>query len=78
MPFADLNEPRTVIELLQRSLERGRLAHAYLFAGPRGSGKETVARLLAQALNCEKAGHDACGRCPSCRRIAAGTHPDVY
>jgi DNA polymerase III subunit delta' len=78
MPFADQKEPRAVIDLLQRSLQRGRLAHAYLFAGPRGSGKEAVARLLAQALNCERREQDGCGACPACRRIAEDAHPDVY
>ncbi len=67
---------------LERSLEHGRLAHAYLFAGPPGSGKETAARWLAQSLNCEDAGTDravaGCGRCDACRRVAEGVHPDVY
>jgi DNA polymerase-3 subunit delta' len=78
MSFSDLKEQRTVAGQLQRSLKRGRLAHAYLFAGPRGSGKAAVARALAQALNCPEREHDACGRCDSCRRIAEAVHPDVY
>ncbi|MEI6084821.1 MAG: DNA polymerase III subunit delta' [Verrucomicrobiota bacterium] len=67
-----------VAEQLQRSLERGRLAHAYLFVGARGAGKEAVARTLAKALNCEKAVHDCCDDCDACRRIQAGNHPDIY
>lgn len=63
---------------LQRSLERGRLAHAYLFSGVRGSGKEATARTLAQILNCEAKKPAACGHCASCRRIEAGNHPDIY
>lgn len=78
MSFRDLNDQAPVARQLQRSLECGRLAHAYLLSGPRGSGKERVARLLAQALNCADREHDACGRCESCRRIADGVHPDVY
>lgn len=65
-------------EQLRRSLQRGRLAHAYLFVGPRGSGKTDAAFALAQALNCERKKDDACGQCPSCQSIAIGKHPDVH
>src|SRR6266478_3103861 len=78
MPFNDLQEQRPVAEQLHRSLQRGRLAHAYLFSGPRGSGKEAMARTLAKALNCSEADHDSCDRCDSCRRVDEGIHPDVY
>lgn len=63
---------------LQHSLARGRLAHAYLFRGPRGAGKAALAQTLAQALNCARGEPDACGECAACRRIASGTHPDVH
>uniref|UniRef100_A0A7C3SK32 DNA polymerase III subunit delta n=1 Tax=Desulfobacca acetoxidans TaxID=60893 RepID=A0A7C3SK32_9BACT len=67
-----------VIGYLKAARRAGRLAHAYLFLGPEGVGKETTARALAAALNCEAAlaDGDACGACPSCVRLAAGTHPD--
>ena len=69
-------------EQLRRSLERGRLAHAYVFAGPRGSGKEAMARTLAKALNCLEEEHDCCPSgprsCNSCQRVDDGAHPDVY
>ena len=78
MSFNDLTNHRAIVEQLQRSLARGRLAHAYLFIGPRGTGKEAVAHTLAQALNCLKKDNDACGQCDSCRRIAAGNHPDIH
>ena len=78
MSFNDLTNHRAIADQLQHSLERGRLAHAYLFTGARGSGKEDVARTLAQALNCLEQENDACGRCDSCRRIAAGNHPDIH
>jgi len=64
------------VRLLQRSLQRGQLSHAYLFLGPPRIGKTTLALALARALNCS-AGERPCGRCRSCTLIAAGRHPDV-
>jgi len=78
MSFSDLTNHRAIADQLRHSLERGRLAHAYLFTGARGSGTDDVARTLAQALNCLDQDNDACGRCDSCRRIAAGNHPDIH
>jgi DNA polymerase-3 subunit delta' len=64
------------VELLRRSLETGRVAHAYLFSGPPQIGKTRLALGLAQALNCQQ--HEPpCGHCPSCLKIERGTHPDV-
>lgn len=65
-------------EQLRRSLQHERLAHAYLFIGPRGAGKTDAAVALAQALNCGREEHDACGQCPSCRAIASHEHPDIH
>ncbi len=78
MSFRDHSANRAIAAQLQRGLQRGRLAHAYLFYGPRGAGKEALARTLAQALNCRAADADACGACDSCQRVAQGRHPDVY
>jgi len=84
MPLADFSEQQLAIGLLQRSLERGRLGHAYLFTGDRMEELEAVARTLAQVLNCESprrggggAALDCCGRCASCRKTAGEIHPDV-
>jgi DNA polymerase III subunit delta' len=61
----------------RRVVERGRLAHAYLFVGPAGVGKRLFAKELARALLCEKVTTlEACDRCPSCLQVGAGTHPD--
>jgi DNA polymerase III subunit delta' len=62
---------------LLRAIERGRLAHAYLFEGPPGVGKRNAALGLAMALDCPAAPGIGCGVCDVCRRIEAGLHPDV-
>ena len=76
--FRDILGQERVLGYLKAALGRGRLAHAYLFLGPEGVGKESVARALAAALNCAELQEDgdACGQCPSCKRLAAGTNPD--
>ncbi len=76
--FADVIGQEHVTRTLSNALERGRTAHAYLFAGPRGSGKTTTARLLAKALNCDRGvTGEPCGECANCVAIAAGRSLDV-
>jgi len=70
-------QPR-VADILARSLRNDRLAHAYLFTGPRGAGKKHTAIHLAQSLFCKELVADACGKCLNCQRIMAGNHPDVF
>jgi DNA polymerase III delta' subunit len=69
------DQPRAV-ELLRRALAGGRLAHAYAFVGPTGSGRMTAARAFAQALLCETG--QACGRCRGCELVVRGQHPDLH
>lgn len=73
----DMIGQEAAIQLLERAVLARRISHAYLFAGPRGTGRRTAAIALALAANCEAQGHDACLACDACRRILAGSHPDV-
>ena len=76
--FENLVGQEFVVSTLENAIQEGRIAHAYLFSGPRGVGKTSSARLLAKALNCER-GMSAhpCGECSSCREITSGTSVDV-
>ena len=87
LTFESVVGQQHIVSTLEHAVSEGRLGHAYLFCGPRGTGKTTMARILSKALLCEGAeaaratgasGCMACGSCPECEAIAAGTHPDVY
>src|SRR5881409_1024960 len=76
--FADVIGQQAVTRTLGNALRSGRLAQAFVFAGPRGVGKTTTARILARALNCEKGPTaDPCGVCDACVEIADGRDIDV-
>lgn len=77
--FEDVVGQEHIERTLKNALEQEKVSHAYLFCGPRGTGKTTMARILAKALLCEKAPTiDPDGTCEECLAIAAGAHPDVY
>ncbi len=64
--FANVVGQDVVVEVLKNSLKNGHVSHAYLFAGPRGTGKTSVAKIFAQAVNCQNFIDDVCGECSSC------------
>ena len=84
MAFTDFPEQAQGVTLLQRSLQRGRLGHAYLFAGVQLETLEGLAKTLAKTLNCQRPGKkdglavDCCDECARCRRIEGETHGDVH
>lgn len=76
--FEDLIGQSHIVTNLKSALEKNRLAHAYIFAGPRGVGKTSTARILAKALNCKDGPTiKPCNKCPSCLEITKGTSLDV-
>ena len=75
--FEEVAGQQHVVKTLRNALSTGKIAHAYLFAGPRGTGKTTMAKLLAKALNCEDGIGCQCNACKNCVAINDGSHPDV-
>ncbi|WP_143527841.1 DNA polymerase III subunit gamma/tau [Rubrobacter xylanophilus] len=76
--FGEIAGQEPVVRTLRRAIETGRVAHAYLFSGPRGTGKTSTAKVLAMGLNCARGPTpEPCGRCESCRSIVAGSSMDV-
>ncbi len=77
MGFQDVVNQDHAIFLLRSAVRAAKVGHAYLFVGPAGVGRRSLALAFAQLLNCARPDGDACGECGPCRKIAGGTHPDV-
>ncbi|MFA5282991.1 MAG: DNA polymerase III subunit gamma/tau [Bacilli bacterium] len=75
--FDEVAGQKHIVKTLRNALEKNRIAHAYLFCGPRGTGKTTMAKLFAKALNCESGIGQQCNKCSNCIGINDGSHPDV-
>jgi len=78
MSFKDIYGQDRQIAVLQRTIARGRIPHAYLFYGMKGIGKKTTAIALAKTLNCKDGKSDSCDICAACRKIDHGNHADLF
>ena len=75
--FSEVVGQDYIIKTLVNAIKNDKIAHAYLFAGPRGTGKTTIAKLFAKAINCENFDEESCDKCENCKAYLEGNHPDI-
>jgi len=75
--FSEVAGQKHIVRTIQNALASNKIAHAYLFCGPRGTGKTSMAKLFAKALNCEEGFGHQCNKCDNCHSVTDGSHPDV-
>lgn len=75
--FEDMAGQKHIVKTLENAIKKNQIAHAYLFCGPRGTGKTSSAKIFAKAINCESKNQKPCGQCANCKAANNGTHPDI-
>jgi len=75
--FEDVVGQEYIVKTLINAIKINKIAHAYLFAGPRGTGKTSIAKLFAKAINCNDFNNEACGECENCKAYQTNNHPDI-
>ena len=75
--FEEVAGQQHVVQTLKHAIEQNKIAHAYLFCGPRGTGKTSIAKIFAKTINCTSEGHRPCQKCENCLEVQNGSHPDI-
>lgn len=75
--FEEVAGQKHIVQTLKNAVEQNKIAHAYLFCGPRGTGKTSIAKIFAKTINCSNEEHKPCLECENCIEVAKGNHPDI-
>lgn len=75
--FEEVAGQQHVVKTLKHAIEQNKIAHAYLFCGPRGTGKTSIAKIFAKTINCTSEEHKPCQECENCLEVQNGSHPDI-
>lgn len=75
--FEEVAGQKHIVQTLKNAVEQNKIAHAYLFCGPRGTGKTSIAKIFAKTINCSNEQHKPCLECENCIEVAKGNHPDI-